>query len=446
MSATTRAIETVSAPLRGSIRVPGSKSVSNRSLLLAALARGTSRLHGVLRCDDTDALTASLVTLGAAVRWDGAVLEVDGVAGRFPGGGTLDVGHGGTPARFLMAAACLADSPVRVDGSSRLRQRPMAEGIDVLTTLGASIRSIGEPGCLPVQVDPCILHGHEVTLATTASSQFISALMLIGTTLPEGLLIEFTGPVTSSSYVLLTARELEYWGVGVEVDMNGDTLSAIRIRPGMIAAQDRVIPPDASSLVYWAVAASIIPGSDITLKDVNQDDAQPDLRTIDALARGGAQVDWSTSGVRIRSVSPFEGWRSLDASMMPDGAVALAVAAACGSRISTITGLETLRVKETDRVAALETELTRLGAEVRSDKSMLRIHPLPEHLLTGNAPPIAVETYDDHRMAMAFAILGLRRGGVQIMDPACVSKSYPGFWDDLSQLVHRESGGEQSTL
>jgi 3-phosphoshikimate 1-carboxyvinyltransferase len=132
--------------------------------------------------------------------------------------------------------------------------------------------------------------------------------------------------------------------------------------------------------------------------------------------------------------------------MMPDGAVALAVAAACGSRISTITGLETLRVKETDRVAALETELTRLGGEVRSDESMLRIHPLPEHLLTGNAPPIVVETYDDHRMAMAFAILGLRRGGVQIMDPACVSKSYPGFWDDLSQLVHRESGGEQSTL
>ncbi|MDG2291766.1 MAG: 3-phosphoshikimate 1-carboxyvinyltransferase [Phycisphaerales bacterium] len=445
MTAATRAIGTASAPLHGSIRVPGSKSVSNRALLLAAIARGTSRLHGVLRSDDTNALAASLETMGAAVRWDGDVVEIDGVAGRFPGGGMLDVGHGGTPARFLMAAACLADAPVRIDGSARLRQRPMAEGINVLCSLGASIESTDVHGHLPVQVEPCMLRGGEVTLGSTASSQFISALMLVAATLPEGLLIEFSDPVTSSSYVLLTAHELECWGVGVEVEVIGDELSSVRIRPGMIAAQDRVIPPDASSIVYWAVAGSIVPGSDITLVDVQQDDPQPDLGVLAAMAEGGAHIEWSMSGVRVQAGDTFEGWRTLDGSLMPDGALALAVAAACGSRISTITGLETLRVKETDRVKALETELVRLGAEVHADASSVRVHPLPQHLLTGDAPPIVVETYDDHRMAMAFAILGLRRGGVVIKDPSCVSKSYPGFWDDFNMVVHSNADGEQAS-
>ena len=135
----------------------------------------------------------------------------------------------------------------------------------------------------------------------------------------------------------------------------------------------------------------------------------------------------------------------LDGSLMPDGALALSVAAACGSRISTITGLETLRVKETDRVHALETELARLGAEVQADASSIRIHPLPDRLLSDDAPPIVVETYDDHRMAMAFAILGLRRGGVVISDPSCVSKSYPGFWDDFNMVVDPGTSGEQAS-
>ncbi|MCH2149491.1 MAG: 3-phosphoshikimate 1-carboxyvinyltransferase [Phycisphaerales bacterium] len=441
MTASSRVITSASGPLRGIVRAPGSKSLSNRVLLLAALARGTSRIHGLLRSDDTNAMLAGLGALGAVSRWDGAVLEIDGCAGRFPNGATIDVGHGGTPARFLMTAACLADGPVHIDGTDRLRERPMQDGVDALRSLQMEVQECGSSGCLPITVRSVQSDASTVQIGATRTSQFISALMLIGAALPSGIVLEFTEPLTSRSYVLLTAHVLEQWGIGVECEQSGDRIEQVRIRPGMIAARECTIAPDASSIAYWAVAASIVPGSDLMLQDVHEDDPQPDMGVVRALADGGATLDWSPDGLRVSGPQTFVGWRALDASNMPDGAMALAVAAACGTKAVTITGLETLRVKETDRIAALQCELTTVGAETRGDASSLRIQPLPSSLQDPGAPPVEIRTYDDHRMAMAFAILGLRRGGLSILDPECVNKSYPGFWDDLQALVDDQSSG-----
>ena len=441
---TTRAIRSVCGPLRGVVRVPGSKSLSNRALLLAGLARGTSRLHGILRSDDTDALVAGLVALGASARWSDDVLEIDGCAGRFPNGASIDVGHGGTPARFLMIAACVAGGSVRIDGSDRLRERPMQGGIDALRAMGCSVEECMVPGTLPVNVQPGRISSPSMQIGATQTSQFISALMLVGAVLPEGIVLEFAQPPTSSSYIHLTAHELEAWGVGVEIDSVNDDISAVRIRPGMIAARECTIAPDASSSVYWAVAASIVPGSEILLSGVREDDPQPDMGVLRALVDGGAEIEWLQEGLRVRGPITFTGWRTLDASSMPDGAVALAIAAACGTRAVTITGLETLRVKETDRIAALHTELNRVGAESRADAASLRIHPISSSLLVADAPAVQIQTYDDHRMAMAFAILGMRRGGLSIQDPDCVNKSYPGFWIDFDRLVDVEATGAAS--
>ena len=437
-----RVIPSATRPLRGSVRVPGSKSISNRVLLLAALARGTSNLQGVLRSDDTDAMLAGLADLGVSSRWIGDVLEIDGCAGVFPRGATIEVGHGGTPARFLMIAAAIAGGPVRIDGSSRLRERPMQDGIEALRALNVEVDECGTAGCLPVVVHPKGTFGPcRLQIASSQTSQFISALMLIGAVLPEGIVLDFSETMTSASYVELTAHVLEQWGVGVEIEQSGDCIRHVRIRPGMIAARSYTVAPDASSCVYWGVAASIIPGSNLLLSDVLEDDPQPDLGVLRALVDAGAALEWTNEGVFVSGPPTFVGWRELDAAAMPDGAMAIAVAAACGTRTVNITGLETLRVKETDRIDALQAELTSVGAETRGEPSSLRIQPLPSRLQVPDAPRVDVRTYDDHRMAMAFAILGLRRGGLSIENPGCVNKSYPGFWDDFDALVDEGTTG-----
>ena len=424
-------------PLSGSVRVPGSKSISNRALVLAALARGSSVLTGVLRSDDTDSLLNAIRSLGIGVRADGDTVEIDGAAGRPASTGAacqIECGHGGTPARFLLALGCLSPDSVTIDGSSRLRARPMMDGIEMLRTLGADIVCLEEEGRLPIRIDSSGLRGGSLRLGATASSQFISALLLIAPFLEEGIEIEFSDPPTSESYLHLTIAELQHWGGGVEFESESDALRWIRIRPGMVASRDRAVEPDASSAVYWAVASAIVPGSAITLLECRPGDPQPDARVIEAIGLTGAAVEHGDDGITVRGPRSVRGWNSIDASRMPDGAVAMSILAACALTATTITGLETLPLKESDRIGVLKRELERCGAEVIATSGSLRIGPIPSPQLVPDAPPISIPTYEDHRMAMAFSILGLRRGGIVIEDPRCVSKSYPRFFDDLDRL------------
>ena len=435
-----RSIDPVEGPLRGRIRVPGSKSITNRAILLASLAEGRSRLSGSLESDDTDRMKQAVAMMGVVVAELDGDLVIDGVSGRYPRGGVLDAGLGGTPARFLLAAASLAGEDVIVDGAPRLRERPMDDGVAMLRSIGAHVEEQGEPGRLPLGMSPGLPSGSHVKVGSTASSQFISALMLIGPFLPEGLSIEFTDHVTSASYVRLTAAELVEWGVPVEIIESGGRLSSIEVPRTSVKGMDRTIPPDASSIIYWATAASIIPGSSLLLEGVSETDLQPDAAALKSLAEAGSRIEWIDEGARVEGMPEFQGWSRLDAEQMPDGAVALAAAAACGTSETRIDGLATLRIKESNRIEALGRELGKIGVRTSIEADSMRIWPMD----ASTAEEVKIDTYDDHRIAMAFAVLGLRRGGISIEDHGCVSKSYPSFWSDFDAVAAMSRTGDNA--
>jgi 3-phosphoshikimate 1-carboxyvinyltransferase len=418
-------IPSAGGPFDVAIRPPGSKSITNRLYVLAALSRGRSRIHGPLRSDDCDRLLAALETLGAGVAWEDDDVVIEGVDGRFPRGGAVDLGDGGTPTRFMIAAACLAAAPVTVDGSPRMRERPVAEGVELLRSLGARIEYVDAPERLPVRVEPAPLRGGVITVGPTKSSQFLSALMLIATWLPEGLTIELAAPPTSGSYVELTRRTLTAWGIPAEGDA-----ARLHVPPRSPAGRDLHTEPDASSALYWIGAAALVPGASVRLAGLPIDSPQPDLALLEPLAAAGLRIGvrGAEGSLCAEGGDGLDGF-AVDASGAPDGAMLLAAIAARARGPSRLRGLHTLRHKESDRITAMASELRRVGCVVDATDDELAIRPAPPA-----GPPAVVQTYDDHRVAMSFAVLGLVRSGISIADPACVRKSYPGFWRDLARL------------
>lgn len=425
------------APFDCRVRVPGSKSLTNRLYVLAALASGRSIVRRPLRSDDTDRLLAALATLGIAHRWQGEDVAIDGCSGHVPGGGRVDLGDGGTPTRFLLALATLAREPVVVDGSARMRERPIDEGVELLRRLGASMRGTLVEGIerLPVTVEPTAsggLTGGELTVGRTASSQFLSALLLIAPTMPGGLTLRYRDPPTSASYLDLTVDAMRRVGCEVTVERSADgTLLSHRVAPtaaGAIAPFDCTVEADASSIAYFAVAAAIVPGARVTLEGIPAASIQPDLALLEALASMGAIVTRGENAITVvgpPSMRAFQG----DASLFPDASLALAAACSRVAGRSEIRGLRTLAVKESDRIAALATELTRIGCRCEATSDQLTIEGAPTV-----TTPATIATYRDHRIAMSFAALSVVRPGLSIADPGCVGKSYPNFWRDFRSL------------
>ncbi|MBM4113073.1 MAG: 3-phosphoshikimate 1-carboxyvinyltransferase, partial [Phycisphaerae bacterium] len=429
-----RRIDRAATPLRGRVQVPGSKSLSTRALVLAALSPTPVLLRGVLAADDTRHLAAAIGAMGGRVaRLLGDDWRIDGrEIGAASRRVEVDLGDGGAPVRFAMALATRRSGETRLDGSARLRERPIEDGVELLRALGASISYGREQGRLPV-----VVHGRlagetaTIRVARTASSQFVSALMLIAPSLPTGLRLEFTEAPTSASYLALTIESLRSFGA----KLRGSAARAgdeIEIAPGLSPAGELRIPADASSAVVWAAAAAIVPGSRIEIAGVRRD-AQPDRAAIEAIGRMGASIEWSDQGVTVCH-APLRGV-DLDASSWPDGALAVAAAAGAASTPTRLRSLGTLRVKESDRLAAVRDEFGALGLHARIDGDDLVIEPR-------EAPgaPVVVHAHRDHRIAMMLALVGLRRGGVIVDDPACVSKSYPAFWSHLAMLQGRGAG------
>ncbi|MAC19641.1 MAG: 3-phosphoshikimate 1-carboxyvinyltransferase [Phycisphaerae bacterium] len=436
-----RRVERFSGSIRAQVRPPGSKSLTNRAIILAALCRGDGVLRHPLRSDDTDGLVKACETLGTIIRLEGHVLRLDGGDGRFPGGGDLNLGAGGTPTRFMVAAANLARLPVRIDGSPRMRERPVGEGVAMMEAIGASIDFLDRPGCLPLVVRPSGtgLRGGVIDVARTASSQFVSAVMLVAASTEKGVALRFVEPPTSPTYLELTLDVLARVGVEVSIRRQPDGgLQSVEIPPQVIPAFDIEIEPDASSAVYPAVLAASHPGSRIEILGLGRGSRQPDAAAIGALEAFGCRVEKLADRTIVESETRPNGV-DLDCEGFPDAAVGLAVLAAMASGPSRLFGLETLRVKECDRVAALAIELRKVGCTVTEEPGELHItppavgHRLPES-------PISIGTWDDHRMAMAFAVLGRTLGPLEIEDPDCVGKSHPGFWEELESLVPAEGG------
>ena len=427
-------------PLHGTIRVPGSKSLTNRALVLAALSGGTSLLEGALRSDDTDGLLRALGALGVDASAEGDRIRVAGCAGRVPNAREtrVDLGDGGTPTRFMLAVATLATGPVVVDGSPRMRERPIADGVDLLRRLGVHAEYAEAEGRLPVRIapGPSAPRGGTVIARPTASSQFISALLLVAPWFRDGITLEFVGRPTSQSYVELTVDELRRWGAHVQETRGpGGVLETVRVAPGPLRARDRVaVEPDASSAAYWGVAAAVVEDSDLLLAGLPADSRQPDMGVFAALRAMGADVQGDREGLRVAWNGPRGGAPlrpvQVDASNFPDGALAVAAAAALASGPSRITGLATLRVKESDRLEALRAELARIGCGARITGDSIDVMPEGMPVPAG----VCVRTYRDHRIAMSFAAIGLRTGGLFIEGPRCTEKSYPGFWTDLARV------------
>ena len=411
------------------LRPPGSKSLTNRALLLAALAEGRSRLWRALLADDTRVMIAGLAALGFELRVDESehVIEIEGRSGQIPAASAeLSLGNAGTAMRFLAAAVCLGRGTYTLDGVPRMRQRPIAQLVEPLNALGASVRYIDDPGFPPLRIEARGLIGGKLALKPTLSSQYISALLQAGPYMSNGLDLHFDGPVTSLPYVQMTVELMSLFGVRATVLGNG---SGMMVRPGRYTGRDYAIEPDASNASYFLAAAAISPASRCTIQGLGRLSLQGDVQFAHVLGQMGAEVTMHERSITVIGPDRLVGIDA-DLNAMPDMAQTLAVTALFAEGPTVIRNIGNLRVKETDRLAALQKELTKLGADARIDGDDLHIlHDRP-----GELSAAQIQTYDDHRMAMAFAVAGLRCPGVYIHDPGCVNKTFPEFWDYLERL------------
>lgn len=412
-------------PVAGSVTLPGSKSITNRALLLAAMAHGRSTLSGVGFNDDTRRMAGALRTLGFELAVDEArsAIVVQGRGGAIPSrGASLDVGGAGTAMRFLLGFLTLGHGRFRIDGNERMRQRPIGPLLTALLALGVQARAERGNGCPPVVIQTSAddVRGGAARIDAAISSQFVSALLMPAPLWPDGLRLTVTGE-TARPFIMMTLRLMERWGAGGTMDRD-----QIVVPGGQgYAARDFQVEPDASSASYFAAAAALT-GGRVVLKGLHADSVQGDIAFLKLLERMGARVTWLSEGVEVVGVGPLAG---VDVAMnaMPDVVPTLAAIAPFCSSPTRIRAVAFIRHHESDRLRVLATELARLGASVHESEDGMLIEP-------SRLKPCAVETYDDHRIAMAFAVAGLKTAGIRIRNPGCVSKTYPDFFRDLTAL------------
>jgi 3-phosphoshikimate 1-carboxyvinyltransferase len=403
-------------------QIPGSKSITNRALVLAALADGTTRLEGVLESDDTRYMQEALLELGIAVRKLSATsVEIDGGRARLKAPAKpLFVGNSGTTVRFLTALACLVDGPVTLVGDEAMAKRPIQDLVDGLRQLGVKIDC--ETGCPPLTVYGGKLPGGRLSMRGDKSSQYFSALLLAGALSEGETELSIEGELVSRPYVEITRRMVEDFGGKIEVTANGFWWKG----GGRYSARHYDIEPDASSASY-AFAFAAATGTRVRVPRLGPGALQGDYAFVDLLERMGARVERAPDHTIVQGLANGSTLRGIDADMfnISDTVMTLAALAPLAVGPTSIRNVANIRIKETDRLAATVTELRRLGQVVTEGPDFLNIEPRP---LTA----AVVQSYKDHRMAMSFAILGAATAGVSIEDPSCVAKTYPGFWRDLA--------------
>lgn len=409
-------------PVAAVVRPPGSKSLTNRALVAAALAPSgsASRLAGPLEADDTRVMRDALRALGVLIDdvddpW--LVLGTGGDLMAPPA--VVDVGASGTTARFITALAALAKGVTTIDGTERMRQRPIGPLVEALTRLGVDAESAA--GFPPVTIEGGRLAGGHVEIDASLSSQFVSALMLVAPMADSPTELSLAGPVVSRPYLDSTVQVMTAFGADVRPEADKFIIAATGYHKAHFEVE-----ADASAAAYPAVAAAIAGGT-VDILGIPATSLQPDLLVIRLLGEMGCEVSFDPDRITVKGPTP--GLRPLNADLggAPDGAMALAVAALFADGESSLGGLGTLRWKETDRLAALRTEIRRLGGRAEVEGDTLYISP-------GTLHGAEIDTYDDHRMAMSFALAGLVVPGVSIREPEVVSKTWPAYFRMLSSL------------
>lgn len=421
-------IQPVPRALSAWIRPPGSKSLTNRALVCAALAAGRSELRGVLDSEDTRVMVRGLQELGIAVEveWRAGIANVCGCGGRLPDesqfkGLNIDLANSGTSMRFLTAVLTALGGEYILTGTDRMRQRPIGDLVEALSKFGGGVEALGTAGTPPVHIRAQGLRGGPITIDASASSQFVSALMLAAPLAMRPVEIAIAGRRVSRPYIRMTQRVMEAFGVEVRMLGNDDHIT---IEPQIYQPADYPIEPDASAASYFFAAAAVVGGT-VTVTGLSRQSLQGDIQFVDCLEQMGCQVAWLPDAIQV--TGPAGQGIDCDMTDISDTAQTLAAVALFVDSPTTIRGIAHNRWKETDRVVHLAVELRRLGARVDVRDDGLTIYPGP---LRG----AVVETYNDHRMAMSLALVGLRIAGIAIRDPACVGKTYPGYFDDLRLL------------
>ena len=418
-------IQPIRKPIDATIEIPGSKSYTNRALLVAAMARGASILTGALFSDDTHYMSTSLRKLGVGINADEkrATFDVRGNGGNIPvSSAELYIGNSGTTSRSLTAYLSLGHGKYVVDGDEPMRRsRPISDLLDALRQIGVSARSQFDNGHLPIIVDANGLEGGKTRLDVSKSSQFLTALLLIAPCAKNGMEIEVIGK-REMPYIDITLAVMEAFDVRV---VNED-YRYFRVEGGQ-QYQPRTynVEPDASNASYFFAAAAITSGR-VTVKHLHLDSAQGDIQFVHVLEQMGCQVTVSNMGITVTGPRQLKGV-DVDMRAISDTSLTLAALAPFADSKVTIRNIEHTRWQETDRIHAMVTELRKLGVPVVEHQDGLEISPT-------SITSAAIDTYEDHRMAMAFSLVGLKANGIRINDPECVSKTFPHYFDVLEKL------------
>jgi 3-phosphoshikimate 1-carboxyvinyltransferase len=418
---------TPKGPIDAEVAVPGSKSLTNRALAVAALAEGVSVLEGALVAEDAEVMCQALTALGIPVEADGTTFTVHGQGGRIPAReAELDLRLSGTSIRFLTALVALGEGRYLLDGNARMRERPIQDLLEALKLLGAHAWSVHGTGCPPVVVEARGLHGGYAEVAGSSSSQYLSALLMAAPYAKGEVTLAVTGELQSKPFVDMTLALMADFGIAVR----REGYARFQVAPQRYQAREYPIEGDAMAAGYfWAAAA--LSGGRVRVTNVGEASKQGDRMLAQVLAQMGCRVRWHEASCEVSA--PADGrlrGGSFDLNAMPDQAQTLAVLALFAEGPVRIENVWNLRIKETDRLSAMRCELEKFGAKVEEGEDYLVVHPFSE-LPPG---PVEIDTYGDHRMAMAFALAGLRVPGVVIRDPGCVAKTFPDFFEALAKL------------
>ncbi len=412
--------------VNGEISLPGSKSLSNRILLLSALSRGVTQVYNLLESDDTSRMIDSLQRLGVGLELsrNNTVCRVQGLGGPFPQQQTeLFLGNSGTTMRSICAALCLGEGEFTLTGEPRMYERPIEDLVDALRPMGADIEYLDKDGCPPLRIHARGIPGGRVSVRGNVSSQYLTAILLSAPLAREDMVIDVVGDLVSKPYIDMTVAVMRRFGANVEAD--GYQQFRVAGGQGYQSPGSALVEGDASSATYF-LAAAAIRGGTVRVQGVGLSSVQGDVRLADVLEQMGAPVrrgeDWIEVGRGdLHGVD-------LDLNHIPDAAMTVATAALFAQGQTTIRNVGNWRVKETDRLAAMAAELRKVGARVEEGPDYLKITP-PERIT-----PAAIDTYNDHRMAMSFSLAALGDAPITINNPDCVSKTFPDYFEQLAGI------------
>ncbi len=419
--------------MNGTLQLPGSKSLSNRALLLATLAEGTTHLTNLLDAEDVQHMTNALEQVGVSITRSSKAptsheITIKGTGGRFPiREARCFLGNSGTSMRSLAAALCAAQGDYILEGEPRMHERPIGDLVDGLRSLGAHIDYLQTPGYPPLHIHPSTLQGGEISLSGKTSSQYLSAVLMLAPYAANPVSIRIRDELISKPYVSMTVEVMRRFGIDVQVSTDGHRFE---IPTGRYTSPGTYwIESDASSASYF-LAAGAIRGGTVRLEGVGSESLQGDANFARVLERMGAPVRYEAHAIEIDRAPQLQGI-DIDMNDMPDAAMTLAVVALFAQGSTTIRNIASWKVKETDRLHAMATELRKVGASVETGEDWIRVAPLAP----GTWQHAQIATYNDHRIAMCFSLVALGGIPVTILDPGCTAKTFPDYFEALSSLV-----------